>query len=167
MTAAVSRYGISRQPLRLCYQVTSVGLAVTAIALRIALGGSLHAPGSRSVLLALSILAAGRLFVGWIPMDAPGHPTTRIGVIHVVLGAISFTSAIYAAQRLASVLRHQDRWHSLAPASSVCALVMLIGAAALPLARFVPRLRMRFGLYERLFYLALIVWLGIFAVASI
>jgi hypothetical protein len=150
VSAAVSEYGISPEPLRLCYRLATLGLAAAAIALRLGMGSALTAPGSSSVLLGLTIFAAGRAFVGWIPMDSPGSPDTRIGRIHWLLGLASFASAIYASNRLASVLSHQVRWHSLASLSSICSWIMLVGAVPLLVSRF---------------YVGAISWLAIFAAA--
>ena len=113
-----------------------------------------------SAVVVLVLFALGRSFVGWVDMDAPGAPATLTGEIHWGLGIISFISSIVAMFLTARSLRRNAQKSRLRQFSLVmgwitsAAIVLLLGASRS------PELAGYFGLFERAFYIATIIWIG-------
>ena len=136
-----------------------VSLALAAFALAFSFLRAL--PRLRlSIVVVLVLFALGRSVVGWVNMDAPGAPATVTGEIHWGLGIVSFISSIVAMFLTARSLRLNAQKRYLQQFSSVmgwitsAAIVLLFAASrSAELARF-------FGLFERAFYIAMIIWIG-------
>ena len=136
-----------------------VSLALAAFALAFSFLRAL--PRYRlSAVVVLVLFALGRSFVGWVDMDAPGAPATLTGEIHWGLGIISFISSIVAMFLTARSLRRNAQKSRLRQFSLVmgwitsAAIVLLLGASRS------PELAGYFGLFERAFYIATIIWIG-------
>jgi uncharacterized protein DUF998 len=143
MRAAVSQYGISRYRAGYRVQTIAYGLAGIGAAVGIA-----TMPGPTAVLVVLcSVFAAGRIAIGWFPMDAPGGERTKAGRRHVLLAASAFVAVTAAG---------------VAAVSGVLAVLMVAAFVAIALDR---RAGMRhFGLIERCFYVCMTAWLVAVAV---
>lgn len=112
------------------------------------------------------LLAAGRSLVGWVPMDAPGAEGTTMGFIHWLLGIITFVSFVVLALVAAGSLRqHVDRgWFGMT--SRVLGLVGLVCLIVMGLRTAVPAAEDVFGLFQRVLYVALVLWLGCYATTA-
>lgn len=162
---AVSQYGISEY--RMGYRVATITFATSGVALAVALNDATRDRDSATFRL-LIVFAVARAVISWFPMDQPGtSPRTRTGIAHGLLAIAAFASACAAAFKLAHVLRDQARLHSLAPASTTLGVLMLISLLGMLLARSVPEIGKRFGLIERGFYAAAIIWFTVFSIACI
>ena len=162
---AVSQYGITAY--RSWYRVQTVAMGIAAAALAVALSHDLAGPGTTAVVALVAVLAACRLAISWFPMDAPGSPRTSTGAAHGLLAIGAFLSAAIAAIRLAKLLGADASLDALATTSRVLGWAMAASLALLFLARLSPDLRRRFGLIERAFYVAILVWLVVVATACV
>jgi hypothetical protein len=160
---AVSQYGITS--FRAGYRVATISFALAAVALGVGIDRVLRGGGRTTVVALLVIFAVARAAISWFPMDVPGTDRTDTGKMHGILALAAFASVTIAAFRLADVLSHRGRWHSLATASTALGWAMTACLLGLALARSFPAIRARFGLVERGFYLSAISWFALFAVA--
>jgi len=132
----VSEYGVGRFAWGYRAQV------LLAAAAAVCLGIELH--GHERVLL--FVFAAARAAIAAYPTDLLDSGTlTHTGRIHVLLAAVAFTAACWAAS--------SKRWE---PALGFIATAGAIGTV-LAIRRF-PQLRPVLGLLERIFYAAIIAW---------
>ncbi|MGH3232288.1 MAG: DUF998 domain-containing protein [Streptosporangiaceae bacterium] len=159
---AVSQYGITS--FRAGYRAATISFGAAGIALAVGIGLAIGGRGEAVVAL-LAVFAIARAAISWFPMDAPGADRTPTGQMHGLLAIGAFACATLAAFRLASVLSHQDRWHSLVPVSAALGGAMAACLLVMALARAFPAIRARFGAIERGFYLSAIAWFAVFAVA--
>jgi len=161
---AVSHYGITR--FRLGYRIATIAFAVSGLALAIAIS---HATGGHATgpIVLLVVFAAARAVISWYPMDAPGSQRTATGAVHGLLAIAAFGGVTAAALRLQHALSDHRLLHSLGPASEVLGFLMLLLLLAMGMSRSYPVLRKRFGLLERGFYLAAIVWFAVFSIGCI
>jgi hypothetical protein len=159
---AVSQYGITA--FRAGYRVATIAFGAAGVALAVGIGLAIGGRGEAVVAL-LVVFAITRAAISWFPMDAPGAERTPTGQMHGLLAIAAFGCVTLAAFRLASVLSHQDRWHSLVPVSAALGSTMAACLLAMALARAFPAVRARFGAIERGFYLAAIAWFAVFAAA--
>lgn len=159
----VSAYGISRY--RSGYRIATLALGVAGLATAVCVAIAL--PASAIPVALLVIFGLARLAISWFPMDAPGSPKTSTGRIHNLLATAAFAPATAAAFVVGISLGQDERWDVLTGATSVLAWLMAFGSAGVILSSVVPDLSRAFGLFERLIYLGIIVWLGMFAVAAI
>ncbi|MGA2520289.1 MAG: DUF998 domain-containing protein [Acidimicrobiales bacterium] len=160
---AVSQYGITR--FRGGYRAATISLGVAGAALATGIGAALDAAGTATVVGLLVVFALGRLVISWFPMDEPGGPRSSTGSAHGLIAIVTFTSVTVAALRLGSILRHAAPWHALATASTVLGWAMVLAIAGMLIGRSSPDLRRRFGAVERVLYVAILAWTGVFAVA--
>ena len=160
---AVSQYGITKY--RSGYRAATISLGIAGAALVVGIDSAVQGKG-RAVLVALLVVfAVARLVISWFPMDEPGATRTSIGSAHGLIAIVTFGAATAAAFRLGSVLGQEARWHALAPVSTALGWAMLACLAGMFLGRVSPAIRDRFGLVERAFYVAMIGWATVFAVA--
>ncbi|HTW13261.1 MAG TPA: DUF998 domain-containing protein [Solirubrobacteraceae bacterium] len=161
---AVSQYGIS--DYKVGYRVATLAFGVAGVALAI---GIAHRVGGNdgAVVALLLIFAAARAAISWFPMDEPGTTRTGTGRKHGLLAIAAFGGTTAAAFRLGGRLRDGSTWHSLAPVSTVLAVVMLACLLIMAFARSSPAVRERFGAVERGFYTAAIAWFTVFAAALV
>ena len=113
----------------------------------------------------LVVFAIARGAISWFPMDAPGAERTSTGRTHGLLAIAAFAAATFVAFKLAGVLSHGTRWHTLATASTALGVAMGTCLTAMAFTRSHPVLRTRFGAIERGFYLSAIAWFAVFAAA--
>ena len=161
---AVSHYGITK--FRMGYRVATLAFAVSGLALAVAISRATNGHATGPILL-LVVFGAARGLISWYPMDAPGSLRTGTGAIHGLLALAAFGGVTIAALRIPHALTDQRMLHGLATTSKVLGFVMLILLICMGLSRSYPALGKRFGLVERGFYLAAIVWFAVFSIGCI
>ena len=98
-------------------------------------------------------------------MDEPGGLVTPVGARHVILAGAAFVALFVAAVRLGSVLSRDDTWSSWRPWLIVAEVMLGVGLVAMVVARRVPSLRTWFGVVERFYYAAALLWLALVGLA--
>jgi hypothetical protein len=161
----VSQYGISSH--RGWYRVLTISMGVAGASLAVGLGEALRGQRVGIVVGLLSAFAVCRLAISWFPMDVPGSPRTSTGALHGVLAIVTFLAAAIGAIRLCKVLDAGTRFASLSNLSRGLGWAMVVCFALLFFSRLSPELRRVFGAVERLLYVAILVWLSVFAVACV
>ena len=160
---AVSDYGAGPHEGWYRAQVTLLGLA--AIAIWVGLR-SAELDGDGSVWLL--VFAVSRVLIARFPVDLPGAQRTRTGRIHNLLAATAFTSIAIASSTLSGWLTDTPAWAFNASWYRWSGLGVAVIAVALAVIWLVPALRgAAFGLVERCWYVATILWLAITAVGLI
>ncbi|MFF2051119.1 DUF998 domain-containing protein [Leifsonia sp. NPDC058194] len=158
----VSAYGISR--FSVLYRVQTLGTAVAAAALAIALAGS-GVTAATPAVAALIVLAVARGVISWVPMDAGGAPTTSTGRAHNLLAFGAFAAASVGGFMVGIAFGSTDGLTAAAPIATACGWVMTVASALTILAAATRALRPVFGLAERLIYVGMLTWLACTAVA--
>jgi hypothetical membrane protein len=161
MTDAVSDYGVGRY--RGLFWTQALAGAVACVALAVALGDAKPSMPTLAVVL-LVVAGLARLLIPVFPTDQRGSRFQTVpGTIHMILAIVIFAAIIVAASKLGSTLEHRAAWHSVKGWLNVLPWVMTGGAVGTLLAMRGRRFR-RVGLFERLFYVASIVWFLIVAI---
>lgn len=138
---AVSEYGVGRFAWGYRAQVWFAAAAA------VCLGVELH----RRERALLFVFAGARAAIAAYPTDRLDSGTlTRTGTIHLLLAFVAFASICAAATA--------KRWE---PALGYIAIVGAVGTSLA--IRRVPQLRPALGLFERLFYAAIIAWFFVVA----
>jgi hypothetical protein len=153
---AVSDYGVGRY--REIFWLQVLAGAVAGFALAVALEET--SPSIPSVVVALlAIASAARLLIPFFPTDQDGSRFQTVhGTIHMILAVTIFVALILAASELASALEHRPAWHGVKGWLTTLPWVMTGAAVGLVLGLRAPRLRLIYGLMERVFLLASIAW---------
>jgi len=159
---AVSQYG--RTPFARFYraQVIASGFAGLLIAAAL-LSAGIHRPLPLAAIIAYGL---ARLAIAWNPMDLPGEAPTAAGRNHVLLALIAFAGLAVVALPLTDTLARASAGalpgvvSAIAPAVPITAVLMFASS------KLGPAEHQRFGLFERLFYLAGFAWL-LLAAASL
>jgi hypothetical protein len=161
---AVSQYGIS--DYRVGYRVATIAFAISGAALAIAISRATHGNAGPTVALLIAF-AVARALISWFPMDAPGGERTGTGAMHGVLAIVAFAGVALAALKLGHVAVKGTALHGLASTSTALGILMTALLVGMGFSRNTPALRARFGLIERGFYLAAIVWCAVFSIACL
>jgi hypothetical protein len=161
---AVSQYGIGR--FRVGYRVATIVLGVSGGALAVGLASRLGGGGGQVTVL-LGVFAAARLAISWFPMDAPGGERTTRGLLHGLIAVVTFLAVTLAAFRLGALLGSHAVWPGLSSVSSAFGWVMVACLIVMAMARRSTSIRSWFGAIERVFYLAMLGWVAVFAVACL
>ncbi len=127
------------------YWAGVAGVSVAALALVLAaLVGASAEPTAAVILLAL--FAAARIAIAWFPTDVGVDiPVTSTGRTHGALAIVAFASIAIAANTYVGV----SPWFGWALYATAALLLLCLAW---------PPARVIFGLFERLFYLAMIAW---------
>lgn len=153
---ALSDYGVGR--FRAWFWAQALAGAVAGLALAIALAETTPSIPALVVVMLL-VSAVARLLIPWFPTDQNGSRFQSVpGTIHMVLAIVIFASLIIAASKFGSAVEHRAAWHSVKGWLSALPWVMTGAAIGVLLALRAPLLKRRFGLIERLFYVASIAW---------
>src|SRR3954454_7797967 len=148
---AVSDYGVGAYSRY--YRWQTAALAYAGLVLAAALARTVH-PVPQLLVFLLMTFAAARLLIPSFPTDLDRSRPTATGRIHLLLAGAAFGSIAWCAVAL------PDRvdWQNLHGTLVVIAWVMVAAAVACALAISVPFATRFFGLVERLFYAATILW---------
>jgi hypothetical protein len=159
---AVSDYGIGRY--RAWFWAQTLAGGVAALTLAIALAETTPSiPTLVVVMLLIAVIA--RLLIPLFPTDQNGSRFQTVpGTVHMILAVVIFAALIIAASEFGSAVEHRLAWHSVKGWLNVLPWVMTGAAVGTLVALRAPRLRERFGLIERLFYVASIAWFFIVAI---
>jgi hypothetical protein len=157
---AVSDYGIGKY--RGWFWTQALAGAVGCLALAVALGDAKPSMPTEAVVW-LVVAGVARLLIPVFPTDQNGSRWQTVpGAIHMIFAIVIFAAIIFAASKLGSTLEHRAAWHGVKGWLEVLPWVM-IGGAVGTLVAMRGRLK-RVGLFERLFYVASIVWFLIVAI---
>jgi uncharacterized protein DUF998 len=151
---AVSDYGIRRY--RAWFWAQAVAGGVAGLALAIAFAET--TPSIPTVVVMLLVSVVARFLVPLFPTDQNGSRFQTVpGTIHMVLAIVIFASLIIVASKFGSAVEHEAAWQGVKGWLSALPWVMT-GAAIGILLALRPRLKLKFGLIERLFYVSSIAW---------
>lgn len=156
ISGAVSDFGAGPHSRWYQAQVSLVGFG----AICLTLGLSTVSIDSTS-LWWLVVFGASRLLIAWFPVDLQDRSRTRTGRIHNLLAIAAFASIAVAASGLGRVLDETPGWN-LADWLEPLGMAVAIIAGALAVTWLVPTLRQSvFGLVERCWYGAMLIWLAV------
>ena len=162
---AVSDYGIGKY--RGWFTTQALAGAVGCLALAVALADAKPSMPTEAVVL-LVIAGLARLLIPVFPTDQGASRFQTVpGTIHMILAIVIFAAIIVAASKLGSTLEHRAAWHGVKGWLNVLPWVMTGGAVGTLVAIRIATRSSRMthvGLFERLFYVASIVWFLIFAI---
>jgi hypothetical protein len=159
---AVSDYGVGRYRGWFWAQAISGGVA--GLALAIALAETTPTVPTLVVVMLL-VSAVARAFIPAFATDQGGSRfQTTSGTVHMILAIVIFASLIIAASKLGGTLEHEAAWQGVKGWLTTLPWVMTGSAIGILLALGGPRLKLRFGLIERLFYVSSIAWFFIVSI---
>jgi hypothetical protein len=146
---AVSDYGVGS--FARYYRWQTAALAYAALVLAGALARTVH-PVEQLPVFLLMTFAAARLLIPSFPTDLDRSRRTATGWIHLLLAGVAFGSIAWCAV----ILPDRVNWPNLHGTLVALGWIVLATAVACVLATLF-RLAF-FGIVERLFYAAMIVW---------
>jgi hypothetical protein len=155
----VSYYAVG--PYGFFIGIAIFALGVGSLALTLGLHLSIAPPGrSRVGLLLLALYGVGQLVVAIFSIDAESAQTTA-GIIHNIAGNISFFCFPPAVILLSLHMGEDERWRSLKRPALTLSLVVLVGAISVMVSANVVG---GFGVAQRLFLLATVLWMLLAAI---
>ncbi len=158
---AVSDYGVGRYRAWFWAQAVAGGVAGLALAFAFA-ETTPSIPTLIVVMLLVSVVA--RFLIPLFPSDQHGNRFQTVpGTIHMILAIVIFASLIIAASKFGSAVEHEAAWQGVKGWLTALPWVMTASAIGILLA-LRPRLRLKFGLIERLFYVSSIAWFFIVSI---
>jgi hypothetical protein len=117
------------------------------------------------VVVMLILSAVARFLIPAFPTDQQGGRfQTTAGTVHMILAVVIFAALIIAASKLGSTLEHEAAWQGVKGWLTTLPWVMTGSAIAVIVALRAPRLKLIFGLLERLFYVSSIAWFFIVSI---
>jgi hypothetical protein len=143
---AVSDYGVG--PSLPFYRAQTAAMALAAIFVAGGLAKAID-PAPKRVIVMLLVFAGARLAIPFFPTDLGRTPRTRHGAVHVLLAVVAFAGVAWAA----ALLPDRVHWPGLAVLGG--AVVVTAVATGLSIRTRVAY----FGLVERAFYVAVLMWL--------
>jgi hypothetical protein len=157
---AVSDYGVG--PFRGYYRAQTTSAAVAAVALACALTRALD-PAPTLLVVLLLLFAAARLAIPSFPTDLDRRRPTPTGRLHIMLAGIAFASVAWTA----AATPDRVPWQHLHGFLVALGWLVVVSAVACGLAMSSALHAVTapvFGLVERIFYCAVLVW---FVVVSV
>jgi uncharacterized protein DUF998 len=148
LSDAVSDYGVG--PYSRYYRWQTAASAYAALLVAGALARTTHPVPQLPVFLLL-VFAAARLVIPTFPTDLDRSEPTLAGRLHLVAAAVAFASIAWCA----AVLPDRVHWPNLHGTLVVLGWIVVATAIACAVALRSPF----FGLVERTFYAALLLWL--------
>jgi hypothetical membrane protein len=150
---AVSDYGVG--PYSRYYRWQTAAIAYAALVLAAAIARTTH-PVEQLLVFLLLTFAAARLLIPSFPTDLDRSRPTGTGRLHLLLAAAAFASIAWCAAELP----HRVDWPHLHGLLVVLGWIVIATAVACGLAATVLRRLAEpyFGLVERIFYAAMLVW---------
>jgi hypothetical protein len=158
---AVSDYGVGRY--RGYYRAQTGLAAVAAVALAAALGRAFD-PAPALLVVLLLVFAAARLAIPSFPTDLDRSRPTRTGRIHIVLAGLAFGAIAWAAAATPDRVPWPDGTHDFLVALGWVVVAAAVACGLAMSSRLHAVTEPFFGLVERVFYLAVLVW---FVVVSV
>jgi hypothetical protein len=158
ITNAVSDFGVGLAKRWYQAQASALGLAAAFAAAGLA---ALPGPPPTTVIVLLLVFAAARFAITRFPTDVDRSQLTPTGRVHILLAAAAFASIAVAAAKVPDATRDHPGWSSWhgVLAGLGWAVVATSIATGLGVTRLLgPTLLPVFGLIERLFYAAMLVW---------
>jgi hypothetical protein len=154
----MSNYGVG--PYGLLFTVADIGSALATFALVFGLYLGIAPPGRSYVgLFLLGLYGVSELLAGIFPIDVSGEATT-VGLIHNIVGNISFFCFPIGAILLSLRMSRDEQWRSFRRTalalSIVVALTVILTIAG-------SNLGIAFGLTQRFANLAVMVWMLVVA----
>lgn len=164
ITHAVSDYAVgpTKRLAALASWVTTIGWFTLALAVWTRLGDWAYRPVATGMLIALGLLSITVVFV---PTDLEGERRTLRGTLHYLVAIASFALA-YSLTGNASRYATAAGW-GLAPALDTLHWIALAGLIALCAALVIKPLRRVFGLCERVFLLAIVLFYVAFSLGIV
>ncbi len=159
---AVSDYGVGQY--RGWFWAQALAGGVAGLALAIALAET--TPSIPTLVVAMLLISVvARFLIPLFPTDQNGSRFQTVpGTIHMILAIVIFASLIIAASKFGSAVEHEAAWQSVKGWLTALPWVMTGAAIGLLVALRAPRLKERYGLIERLFYVSSIAWFFIVSI---
>lgn len=153
---AVSDYGVGRYARLFRWAAVASSVGILALAAGLALE-----PGTPTVtvlqLVFLFLIPVTRVGMLKFPTDLEGQRLTRSGRLHYLFAVAAFALTYSAIAGMTPELGSVGAWEPASGVLSVLRLVALVSLVLLVIA-LVPRLRVVFGLFERVFLLSTNLW---------
>jgi hypothetical protein len=150
----VSNYAVG--PYGFLFTAADIGLGLAALALTFGLYLSIASPGRSYVgLFLLGLYGVSVLLAGMFPIDVGGEATT-FGIIHNIVGNISFFGFPIAVILLSLGMGKDERWRSFRRPALALSLVVVLTAI---LTIVGSTLGIGFGVTQRIFNVAALVWM--------
>src|SRR5919112_588102 len=154
MLDPISNYAVG--PYGFLFTAADLGLGLAALALTFGLYLSIAPPGRSYVgLLLLGLYGVSVLLAGIFPIDVGGEATT-FGIIHNVVGNISFIGFPIAVILLSLGMGKDERWRSFRRPALALSLVVVL-TVILTIVGF--KLGIGFGVTQRIANVAALVWM--------
>jgi len=150
----MSNYAVG--PYGFLLTAADIGLGLAALALTFGLYLSIAPPGRSYVgLFLLGLYGVSVLVAGIFPIDVGGEATT-FGIIHNIVGNISFFGFPIAVILLSLGMGKGERWRSFRRPALALSLVVVLTAI---LTIVGSNLGIGFGVTQRIFNVAALVWM--------
>ena len=150
----VSNYAVG--PYGFLFTAADIGLGLAALALTFGLYLSIASPGRSYVgLFLLGLYGVSVLLAGMFPIDV-GREATTFGIIHNIVGNISFFGFPTAVILLSLGMGKDERWRSFRRPALALSLVVVLTAI---LTIVGSTLGIGFGVTQRIFNVAALVWM--------
>jgi hypothetical membrane protein len=150
----ISNYAVG--PYGFLFTAADIGGGLAALALTFGLYLSIAPPGRSYVgLFLLGLYGVSVLLAGIFPIDVGGEATT-FGIIHNIVGNISFFGFPIAVILLSLGMGKDERWRSFRRPALALSLVVVLTAI---LTIVGSTLGIGFGVTQRIFNVAALVWM--------
>jgi hypothetical membrane protein len=150
----ISNYAVG--PYGFLFTAADIGLGLAALALAFGLYLSIAPPGRSYVgLFLLGLYSVSVLLAGILPIDVGGEATT-FGIIHNIVGNISFFGFPIAVILLSLGMGKDERWRSFRRRALALSLVVVLTAI---LTIVGSNLGIGFGVTQRIFNVTALAWM--------
>ena len=154
MLDPVSTYAVG--PYGFLYTAADIGLGLAALALTLGLYRSIAPPGRSYVgLFLLGLYGVSVLLAGIFPIDVGGEATT-FGIIHNIVGNISFFGFPIGVILLSLGMGKDERWRSFRRRALALSLVIVLTVI---LTIVGSNLGIGYGVTQRIFNVTALVWM--------
>lgn len=153
----VSCYGTTRYHLLYRVQVIASGICALCLVLALTMQ-PINLPGVG--LLMLGCYGVARMSIAGFMMDVQGK-RTPMGLTHIILAAVAFSTIAVAVGMLTSSLLSLPRWNDVSVFLTFAEYLTIIAAVLFIFVSVLPVLKRFTGLVERGIYLGALCWLGL------
>jgi hypothetical membrane protein len=155
----ISNYGVG--PYGFLLTVADIGSVLATLALVFGLYLGIAPPGRSYVgLFLLGLYGVSELLAGIFPIDIGGGEATTAGTIHNIVGNISFFCLPIAAIFLSLRMGKDEQWRSIRRPALALSIVIVL-TVILTIAG--SNLGIGFGVAQRVFNVAVLVWMLVVA----